>query len=319
MGFDVGVVVCERFDAVFVKALLSNPREGIFLLCLIRRNTGGNHLFPALFRIAAVGEQEDELAIVILHLDSKKTVCMTGNVNQFDRAVAEKVIGLADRTLSVVPLELGQGRFLPPLFVVAHPVRRLGSEAHFISGDKELFSTLDLLQAVGVVAVEVGQQYGVNITVLDPHFRKLLVDTFTERDSALIDFVEDHAAEGLDLRFFVELTVGAHISCPAGIDKKLALGVLDQISRNRQPKPVLFLAEYAGSLDRVSVVTAKGQVGRYTNLACVEYMDFNHFIFLLIDFSFCFYFTTHLKYVIVQIRTKCSILYSECNFVVFRW
>ena len=50
---DVGVVCGQRFHTVGIEALLPNPLEGLLLKGLIRRDAGGDHLFPALADLVA--------------------------------------------------------------------------------------------------------------------------------------------------------------------------------------------------------------------------------------------------------------------------
>lgn len=86
-------MVGEGFHAVGVEALLADPREGALLRLLVRRDAGGDLLLPALAGIAAVGEQENELALLVFHLHGEKAVGVAGDVDELDGAVAQQVIG----------------------------------------------------------------------------------------------------------------------------------------------------------------------------------------------------------------------------------
>ena len=88
MWFDVGVMIGEGLDAVGRETLLSNPLEGLPLEPFVLTHAGGNHPLPRLAGIAAIGEEQDELALSILDFDGTEAFAVAGDVHHHHRAVA---------------------------------------------------------------------------------------------------------------------------------------------------------------------------------------------------------------------------------------
>lgn len=76
--------------------------------------------------------------------------------------------------------------------------------------------------------------------------------------------------------------VGRHVSVPPRIEEYLALRMFNQIAEHREPYPLRFRGCYTGCFDDAAIVAAKGQIRRYSYLACPQ----NVYLYLFHDFRF---------------------------------
>lgn len=114
-------------------------------------------MLPGLVAVGAVGNEQPELALVVFNFDCKQAVGVARDVDQFHAAVAEQVVGAAKRTLVVVPVEAFEVDLVSPLRGKADRVHlAVVDVGNFRLGSHDVLGALELVDAVGVVAVEVG-------------------------------------------------------------------------------------------------------------------------------------------------------------------
>ena len=76
------------------------------------------------------------------------------------------------------------------------------------------------------------QEHSVQIRIPDAYGRQQLVNALAQADPALIDLIQHHSAQRLDLSFLVKLAVGAHFTRPARVHQELSLRMLNELRGN---------------------------------------------------------------------------------------
>ena len=262
MWFDVGVMIGEGLDAVGRETLLSNPLEGLPLEPFVLTHAGGNHHLPRLAGIAAIGEEQDELALSILDFDGTEAFAVAGDVHHHHRAVAKEVEGMSHRAFVPVPVEEFQLHTLPLAALVADAFGDAFADiVHLGTGYKDVFGLLHQAEAVGVVAVEMGKDDIVDVGGLQPHGGKLLVYGLSLLQAALVHHIQLPAPERLDLCLEVVHSVGAHLAVPAGIHEDATIGVLNEIDTHRQPHPLALRGCQSGGFQHAAMVAPERKVG----------------------------------------------------------
>lgn len=140
-----------------------------------------------------------------------------------------------------------------------------------------------LSQSVGMVAVKMREKHIVDIRWLQSHLLQMLVDGLAFGDSALVDLIKQERTKRFDLGFPVVFSLGRHVSVPPRIEEYLALRMFNQVAEHSEPYPLRFMGCYTGCFDDAAIVAAKGQIRRYSYLACPQNVYF--YLFHDLDFS----------------------------------
>ena len=131
----------------------------------------------------------------------------------------------------------------------------------------------DQLEAVRVVAVEMREQYRVQIDRRDAPRCEPLVDGRAAFHNTLIREIQRQRAERADLRPAVKDAARAHVAMPAAVEQDVPVRALDEIGRNQQPEPFRLSIQHARRLERAVMLAAERQLRRNAHLADVENMS----------------------------------------------